>query len=253
MLYKDLISDITKDFILESELDRRKAYNKCIEYADEHFDDTEDYNPFISEAAELLVQTRLFKDFMKNSIKTTGEEKLHLTYSESTGHELIGNPDGLLYLSRILRNLSKSKVPGEHVNFYYSKYPLYGESFPFTIFHEDEKWFRQEAETEPSNTESALLPNIETREIDPSSIRGILPTSVTPPPLLMTKGKVYRVLAFQKYENEMIWKKELREGDITRMYTFTFKRDDGELQQLALDLDDDSFYFITSEDLEQLG
>jgi hypothetical protein len=252
MDYKNLISDITKGFNLNSELDRRKAYNKCIEYAEENLDDTEDYNPFISEAAELFSQTRLFKDFMKNTIKTTGEEKIQLSYSESTGHEIIGNPDGLMYLSRLLRNLSRSKISGEHINFYYSKFPLFGESYPFTIFHEDDKWFIEESDTFTEDEKAGFIPNIETRNLDPVSIIGILPTSVTPPPLMMTKGTVYKVLAFKKYENEMIWKKELREGDISRMYTFTFKRDDDELQELAVDLDDESFYFITTADLLNL-
>jgi hypothetical protein len=252
MDYKALILDITKDFNLVSELDRRKAYNKCIEYAEENFDDTEDYNPFISEAAELFSQTRLFKDFMKNTIKTTGDEKIQLSYSESTGHEIIGNPDGLMYLSRLLRNLSRSKIPGEHINFYYSKYPLFGESYPFTIFHEDDKWFSQESDTFTEDEKAGFIPNIEFRDVDPSTIIGILPTSVTPPPLMMTKGRVYKVLSYKKYKNEMIWKKELREGDTSRMYTFTFKRDDDDLQELAVDLDDESFYFITLVDLLKL-
>lgn len=252
MKYQDLIIEIINGFNLESELDRRKAYNKCIEYADDHLDDSEEYNPFIAEAAELLSQTRLFKDFMKNSIKTTGNEKLQLAYTENTGHEIIGNPDGLLYLSRVLRNLSKSQLPGEHVSFFYNKFPLFGESFPFTVFHEDDKWFEQEAITEDEVTDAvAYVPNIDMREIDPALVVGILPTGLTPPPLLMTKGKLYKVIAFRKYKNEMIWKKELREGDISRMFIFTFLRDDGDSQELALDLDDDSFVLVTQDDLAQ--
>ena len=59
--------EIILRFNLESEIEKRKAYLKCIDYADLNLG-SDEYNLFILEAANKLGQKRIIKDFIKSSI-----------------------------------------------------------------------------------------------------------------------------------------------------------------------------------------
>lgn len=252
MKYKKVIDEIIKEYNYASELDRRRAYIKCIEYADENYDFTDDYNSFLEEAADALGQKRMYKETVKASVRLNGKEKIQLMFNENNGHELIANADGLAFLSRVLRNLAKSRLPGEHAHLHYSEPPLYGDSFPLTIYYEDDVWFDKYAvKLEEAGLFEDFEETVETRDISGEDIRAFISVEITPPSLMMTRGKIYHAISVEKYEGQDIWKKEIR-ADLSRLYIFKFVRDDGDIQQLALDIDDEDFFFYTENDLKGL-
>ncbi len=105
MDYDKIIEQLISEFELDSKIGRKKAYQKCIEYADLNLDDTSDYNPFVTRASEMLGQEKIHKDIARRTVEESGDEKLHLTYSKETGPVLTGNASGLSYLSRVIKNL----------------------------------------------------------------------------------------------------------------------------------------------------
>lgn len=248
MEYKNLIEKLISGFDLKSEIDRRRAYLKCIEYANENFDFSPDYNPFIAAAANVLGQKPVVVDFLKKTVEETGDEKIYLTFIEDTGPEMTCNRTGFIYLSKLLYQMSQAKAGGEHIHLSYGEPPLCGDSFPINIYFENEEWFEKNVETD-NNDDGAE--ETEVRDINPEEIVAFLIINDVPPPLLMSKAKIYRVLSVDKYGEQKVWNKSIRE-DKERMFIFTFKRDDGEEQELALDLDDDSVIFFTRAELEQI-
>lgn len=247
MEYKNLIDDLITGYDLSSEIDRRRAYLKCIEYANEKFDFSPDYNPFIAAAAKVLGQKPLVVDFLKKTVEETGEEKLYLTFIEDSGPELTGNKAGFIYLSKLFYQLSQAKAGGEHIHLSYGEPPLAGESFPINIYFENDEWFEKNAMADEDGDNNGP----EAGDINTAEIVAFLLIDDVPPPLLMSRAKIYRVLAMEKYKEQKVWNKSIRQ-ERERMMVFTFKRDDGEQQELALDLDDDTVIFLTQAELEQL-
>ncbi|HEX9063344.1 MAG TPA: hypothetical protein VF941_24495, partial [Clostridia bacterium] len=92
---------------------------------------------------------------------------------------------------------------------------------------------------------------VETRDISGEDIRAFISVEITPPSLMMTRGKIYSAISVEKYAGQDIWKKEIR-ADLSRLYIFKFVRDDGDIQKLALDIDDEDFFFYTENDLKGL-
>jgi len=68
---------------------------------------------------------------------------------------------------------------------------------------------------------------------------------------MMTLNKIYKVSSCEKYKNQNVWVKEIREAT-DRVFTFRFTRDDNEIEEIGLDLDDETVLFFTKDDLTQL-
>ncbi|MHC4353901.1 MAG: hypothetical protein ACYS0H_14425 [Planctomycetota bacterium] len=250
MDYDKTIDQLTGGFDLDSDVGRREAYERCIEYADRELDGTLDYNPFLDVAADKLDQEPVRKDIVRSMIEQSGREKLHLTYREESGPELTGNAAGLSYLSAVLDGLSKATMNGEHSHFFSGRPPLCGKSFPLTIYLEDDDWF-EEHTGDDDNGEKDDTAGRRFRDIDVGQIEAFMLLSHVPIELMATPDRIYRVLACEKYEGQDIWVKMIREQS-ERVFTFAFMRDDGERQQLALDIDDKEVAFLTKDHLSQL-
>lgn len=148
MDYDRIINQMISEFDLKSGPEREKAFEKCIEYADQHLDCTWDYNPFLQKAADRLAQLPVRMDIARRMLEQSGDERLHISYSKQSGLELTGNACGLKYLSEVIKNLSQATMNGEHAHFLCGQRPLYGDSRLLTIYLEDDDWFVKHGEVE---------------------------------------------------------------------------------------------------------
>lgn len=250
MDYDKIIEQLISEFELDSKIGRKKAYQKCIEYADLNLDDTSDYNPFVTRASEMLGQEKIHRDIARRTVEESGDEKLHLTYSKETGPVLTGNASGLSYLSRVIKNLSEAKINSEHSHFYYGEPPLYGNSYPLIVYLEDDDWFVKHAQDDKKEGRNGTT-KYKCRDIDVDKIVAFLVCGRVPPDFMMTQNKIYKVSSCEKYKDQDVWVKEIR-GATDRVFTFKFRRDDDEIEEIALDLDDKTVLFFTKDDLTQL-
>jgi len=249
MNYDKIIENLSSEFDLNSDTGRKKAYEKCIEYAESNLDNTADYNLFLDVAGDKLGQDPVRKDMARRLVKQSGDEKLYLTCSKEAGPELTGNASGLSYLSDVIKNLSEAKMNGEHSHFYYREQPLQGNSYPLTIYFEDDDWFEKYSRDDTTNDENALMKN-KFRDIDAKKIEAFLLCGEVPVELMMTPSKIYKVSACERYKKQDVWVKKIRE-ETNRTFVFEFERD-GELGDLALDLDDETVIFLMKDDLRQV-
>jgi len=251
MDYDKIIKQLISEFELDSEIGRKKAYQKCIEYADLNLDDTSDYNPFVTRASERLVQENIHKDIARRTVEESGDEKLHLTYSKKSGPVLTGNASGLSYLSRIIKNLSEAIMNSEHSHLYYGEPPLYGSSYPLTIYLEGDDWFRK-IDQDDKKKKGNRKTEYKHRDIDIDKIVAFLVSDRVPPDFMMTPNKIYKISSCEKYKDQDVWIKKIRETT-DRLFIFKFTRDDDEIEEIALDLDDEKVLFFAKDDLTQLA
>ncbi len=245
--YASIVQKLIKGNNLDVDLERRNAFNKCLEYAENKLKDNSDYNYFVSIAAKTLGQPSILKD-ITSSIQTKGDEKLYLFYNPSHGPELCGNQSGLAYLSDILSRLAKSKLDSDHIHLDDIEGYLYGNSYPLTIYKEKDAWFAEHAKPQEPEPKKP----IQQRHLNPSDIKALLlPGPIPPAPELITKNKVYKVIRVEKYQNQKVWKKSIRQSS-DRMFVFSFLDDGGNPVSFALDLDDEAIFLFTEKDLLQL-
>jgi hypothetical protein len=250
MDYEKIIKQLISKFDFDSETDRKKAYQKCIEYADQNLDYTFHYNQFVEKAAEILGQETIRKDISRRMVEESGNEKLHLIYSKESGPELTGNASGLSYLSQVMKKLSEATMNGEHAHFFYGEPPLYGSSYPLTIYLESDDWFKK-IEQDNKKKQKNIKTEYKHRDIDTDKIVAFSISDKMPPDMLVTPNKVYKVYSCEKYEDKDVWLKKIREKT-DRIFVFQFRKDDNEIEEIGLDLDDEKVLFLTKDNLSQL-
>jgi len=251
MDFKSTIENLIAEFDINSELGSKKAYTMCLDYAKKNFKDPKEFNSFVSEAAKILDQPPIRKDVSAESTLSSGDEKLRLEYSNQNGPVLTGNKSGLLYLSRLLANLSNSEENGDHTHLYHDEFPMFGKTFPLTIYLENDFWFFKYA-NEPSETDNTAKLEYQKRDIDPNSIVAFVVFDNVPPTFPIIRGNIYKVQSCSKYKNQKVWVKGIK-GESDKLYVFKFKDDNGVVNQFALDLDDPRVLFITQNDIEKLS
>jgi hypothetical protein len=245
MNYGRKLNSIVRKFDLESDVQRKQAYIECVKYADKHYANTFDINPFLKEAAEILKQEYIVKDAIYCMTPFDKTEKVMLEYTKSHGPTMTANKSGLIYLSNLLLNLSKAKMMGEHIHLRCDKYPMSGKTFPLTIYIEDDDWFSKHDSDDAGQKPE---PKIEQRDIDPFSIVGVVFTRPGPPTIQLEPLKFYKILQTEKYTRQKVWKKKIRDTD-DRLYVFTFLDDSNVSVRFALDLDDKEIFFLSQKDL----
>jgi len=82
-------------------------------------------------------------------------------------------------------------------------------------------------------------------------IRALIINDVTPPKMLLTKSKFYRVLSCTKYSKQDVWTKRLTD-DTKRLFIFELNNDSGTKIELAFDIDDPTILFLTDNEIEEL-
>ncbi|UCG46934.1 MAG: hypothetical protein JSU94_15720 [Phycisphaerales bacterium] len=249
MDYLKIIQDLIGQFDLSLETQRRLAYARCEEYADEHLAASENWNRFLERAAKILRVPPTRKDVAREAVAQVGDEKLHLAYSPEAGPTLVGNASGLIYLSKVLHNIASSRSSGEHSHFYYGQWPLVGTSFPLTVSLENEKWFVEHSGNNDPDSEddSQQVPE---RDVPEEHVIAFQICGPAPPNLLVTPYKVYRILSVAEYNEQNEWIKGIREST-HRVRMFSFLDDAGKQRTLGLDLDDQQVVFLRKEHLEQ--
>jgi len=250
MNYRSLIEKLISGLDIGSKSGRKKAYSKCIDYAEENFKEPRDYNSFVAQAAKMLDEVPCIQDVAAVSTPSTGNEKLHLAYSQQSGPVLTGNKSGLLYLSNLLKNLAASQEENDHAHLYHDEFPMYGRTFPLTIYLENDPWFLKHANESP---EAEQAPEVERpyRQLDPNSIAAFAVLDEIPPTMPIIKGNLYKVQSCTKYKDEDVWIKAISE-ESERLFLFTFNNDENVLSQIALDIDDPKIFFLTKYDVEKL-
>ena len=247
MKYEKELDSIIKIYDLDSDEQRKQAYIECVKYADAHYANTCEINPFLTEAAEILKHQDYFvKDAIYSMTPFDNTEKVNMECSKSNGPTITANRSGLIYLSKLLLNLSKANATGDHVHLRCDKRPMTGKSFPLTIFFENDAWFSKHVDTEDAVQKQEQV--IVQREIDPFSIVGVVFTRPAPPTFQIRPLNFYKVLHTEKYTDQKVWKRKLRETNI-RLYVFTFLDDSNVTVKYALDLDDKEIFFLSQKDL----
>jgi len=112
-----------------------------------------------------------------------------------------------------------------------------------TAFLEDDAWFSKIIDTEDADQEQVIV-----RDIDPCSIVGMVFTRPAPPTFQRRPLNFCRVIYAEKYTDQTVWKKKLRETN-GRLYVFTFLDDSNVTARYALDQDDKEIFFLSQKDL----
>lgn len=244
---KDQLKQILSKHDLQSEEARKKAYQECGKYADENIPNNVEYNAFMEKAAKKLNQTMIRKDTVKANIEESGREKLHLTYSPEGGPVLTGNQEGLVYLSKLAHQLAQAKEQGGHTHLYAGDPPLFGDSYPLTIYYEEDQWFWRYSKEDQKIPKT----NIPERSINPDRIYAFLVTDRVPPTLPFSANRIYKVLSVEKYQDQSVWIKQIRE-DRNRVYVVSFINNQDQKWRYGVDLDDPDVIFLREEDCTQL-
>lgn len=249
MEFDALLDSLTADCDMRSELDRRRTFLKCVEYADSNID-ADSYNAFLMQAAERLGQAKLMREAMSMAVRTTGDEKLHLRFDETEGVQIIGNKSGLMYLSRLLKNLSQARSPGEHITLGYGIRPLTGESYPMAAYVEDDSYFSDIDDLLPP--EESLEQALARKEVNPNEITAFFIIDYVPEECGLKANTIYPVAGWEKYVPGMlVWRKELRQ-DLSRIVILRFIAEDGTEGRLAVDIDDPDIGFVTFNDIKNI-
>ncbi len=248
--YARIVESLIGKYDLNNETEKKKAYRKCQEYAKEHLKTRLEFNAFMEVVAEKLGMARMRRDDFRDSVGEVPEgAKLYLTYRPKVGPELTGNADGLRHLAALLAELAEQAVEHDHVHLDPGALPMYGKTYPLTIYHEPDAWFGR-LEEERSE-EKATKPDIAVRDIQPFELAALCLLANVPPEMLLTKDKLYRVLFVDAYKEQGVWTKCIRPSR-ARLFLFTLINDDGASQHFGFDLDDPEVLFFTRRDLARL-
>ena len=250
MDYQSIIEKLISGFDINSELGRKSAYNNCLEYAKKNLQAPKVFNSFVAQAAKMLDLPPVRKDVAAESTTSSGDEKLHLTFSQQTGPVLTGNRSGLSHLSRLLDNLAGSEQTGEHTHLYHDGFPMFGKTFPLTIYLENDFWFLKYANETTIGRGTPAEKRIK-RNIDPDAIVAFAIFDDVPPDFPIIRGNIYKVSSCTKYQNQKIWVKGISDKS-DRLFVFTFRDDNDIDKQLGLDMDDPTILFLTKNDVKKL-
>jgi hypothetical protein len=250
MDYLRVVEDLIRGYDLSRGAERKKAYQKCEAYATEHLKARLEFNAFMEIVSEKLglAPTRR-NDFSDSAGRVPQSAKLFLGYDPKSGPELTGNADGLRYLAALLAELAEQAVEHDHVHLDPGQIPMYGRTFPLTVYHEPDAWFGEGDEED--GVEEPGEPEIAMRDVRPFEIAVLCLLANVPPELLLTKHKLYRVLFVDTCKEREVWKKCIREGR-ERLFLFTVINDGGAPQPFGFDLDDPEVLFFSRHDVARL-
>jgi hypothetical protein len=233
MDYREKVRDLISALDLSSDEGRNEAMRVCIEYASKHLYGTSDCNPFLAKAADVIgYEQKVFFDSIKEMTEFEGAEKIHIV-SDDSGFTITSNKHGLRYLSRLLANLSKSDLPGEHIHLDPPSFPLTVRSAAGIFTVQDEEWFANEIVAPQHGKNEMVYP-----AINPHTVVAISFNHCAPADEDMTPGKLYKVLRVEPW-HEQTW-------------IFHFIDDAGRYQELGVNLDDPWTFFLTRDELDKI-
>ena len=254
--FDDLFARTTASFDLSDEVQRRQAYQGCLDYVNETLGYTFDANIFLARAAEKLEVMPAVLGVVKAMVKLPDDARILLTYTPQGGPDLTANPDGLRYLSELCRILSEANSPHEHVHLYPNEPPMQSNSFGLTLYNEPSTWFDDRAEEEAAAESNTPTQSEEPtrRAVKPAEVvaLGLFSETPFPPFVLMTGGRLYRIQKQTRWKTQKVTSKPFRDEDKSRMIVWTLQNDAQKKVRVALDLDDPEIRYFTAADLRQV-
>ncbi|HNS21522.1 MAG TPA: hypothetical protein PKH24_13545 [Sedimentisphaerales bacterium] len=256
MNHASIVDGLLDGYDLSREAERRKAYVACQEYANEHMQARAEYNHFMQIVGDRLQMPPVRMNRLDgDEVEVPENAKIHLKYSPRSGPELTGNADGLRYVASILEELAEQAEAGDHFHLYPDSFPMCGDGYPLTIYHEPGAWFERfgaDGDAVSQDQEGPQESGIVERAIEPSEIAALCMLAEGPPDMPLTKHKLYAVVSVERYDGRDVWKMCIRE-DRRRLRLFTVRAGDGTGETFAFDLDDLQVLFFTRRDLSGLG
>ena len=138
--------------------------------------------------------------------------RLHLTYFPESGPVLIGNRDGLRYLSDLCAVLAaapepSASTPAEHTHLNVGKPPLFGSSYSLTLYHAVQRLVRHACRPPGGYQIGRTGGRGRTATARVGCVRSIAATELygdqpLPPTLLLRYDKLYRVLEQRPYKDD---------------------------------------------------
>jgi hypothetical protein len=249
--YGRVIERLIGEYDLGKKTQRKKAYRTCEEYATKHIEARLEFNAFMEAVAERLGLAPTRRNDFRDSVGQVPDgAKLYLTYDRKTGPELTGNADGLRYLATLLAELAEQGVEHDHLHLDPGAIPMYGPTYPLTIYHEPDPWF--EGLDKAEDEKEAAEPSLAVRDLQPFEVAALCLLANVPPELLLTKHRLYRVLFVDACGEQGGWKKCIRAGR-ERLFLFTVVNDDGAPEAIGFDLDDPEVLFFSRRDITLLS
>lgn len=240
------LNEILARYDLDDEKQRAAALEACLRYAEEALGADPACNVFLEMAAERLGQeVPAHFDWVHNAVPPDENSFVHCDYDDEQGLQVSVNAAGLQFLIETLQALLESESAADHTHLYFQEPPLTLSSQPVALFKDPDEWFmdRNEEYEEPSRPRP--------RPFGPAEVVALQALTYPPEALAMTRGTVYRVYAWKRYEGEQVPRKDY-EGPPERFVLFTINDDRGERVQLACHLDDFDVHFFTMHGLRML-
>ena len=248
--WKKKLEDILRRCDLSNPEECHKAVLEGFAFAKEQLCDDPDCNLFLEELAQRTGSMPIHLEWVTESVEPTGQERLHGRVDEHNGINLYFNRPALRYVAKILENLSRAKVDGEHVHFFADEEPLTTVSLPMVVYLEPDEFFDQ-IEEKPEEVESTGEEVQVRRVVDPQDIIAIQIMAAIPPLLGLTPGKTYPARWVGAWHTDAeVWHKEF--GEPERAHIFEFEDNTGKRIAHAFNLDDPTVSFITRGDMELL-
>jgi len=247
-----ILNEILEKYNLSKEEDRGRAYEECVEFAENQLSDDLRCNAFLRMAARMLEKDPVEIDVIRDMVEMDDDAVIDVDYDPNHGFVLTGNSSGLEYLGRLLDLLAEAPH-GEHVHLYNDEDPLTANSFNFIIYHESDKWFAW------SESEEADSGSVRRRPISPQDIFAVQLVGSIPHRIPITPDRIYRVVrveaASMDYDDyvkdERTWRKFFH-GDPKRCVRVLILDDEGEGLELILNMDDPDVIIFKKQDIEEL-
>ena len=237
----------------ESELGRVRAYRLCVRYAEEQLSTSHVCNLFLLRAAERLGQAPMAVPVVHNRVPLPEGARLCFYYHEDEGATLVGNHDGLSYLSSLCRELAMSPLPGENIVLDPNYEPFVGESDGLTIYCENEDWF----DAAEQGTEDELVAQweaeIESRIMNQDDIAAVQFAAPLQSSVALSPRKIYRVLSLGDWDGNGDLPRKWFRRETERLKVLRLLDDDGEPAALCVDLDDPDVTFFYPWHLDQFS
>ncbi len=247
-----ILNEILQKYTLSKEEDRNRAYEECVEFAENRLSDDLRCNSFLRMAALMLEKDPVEIDIIREMVDMPDDAILDVAYDERLGFVLTANSSGLEYLSQLL-NLLAEAPHGEHVHLYNDEDPLSAISFNLVLYHEADEWFSK------AESEAAEIGAFRRRAVHASEIFAVQVVGNTPHGMPITRDRIYRVVSVEAcspdfdddVRDEKTWRKFFH-GDSERYVNVLILDDDGEDLELVLNMDDPDVILFKKRDIEDL-
>ena len=237
------LDEILSRHDLDDKKQRRAALEECLRYAEEALGADPACNLFLEMAADRLGQDEPpHFDWVHNAVPPDENSFIHCDYDDEQGLQVSANAPGLQFLIETLQALLESESASDHTHLYFHEPPLTLSSQPVALFKDPDEWYMDRNEEYEEPTEPKPRP------FGPADVVALQPLTSPPEALAISRGTLYRVYAWKRYEGEEAPRKDYP-GPPERFMLFTINDDRGDRVQIACHLDDFDVHYLTMNNL----